>query len=60
MNLVKAFWSVIIGLIAFIVALWIISIVDGTMQYGHLLAVLIGLAVGVAVYFRSPWWNRTV
>lgn len=52
MNLL---YAVVAGLIAFILALWVISLVAAGMAYGHLLAVLIGVLVGLGVYFRGPW-----
>jgi hypothetical protein len=57
MNLL---YAVVAGLIAFILALWVISLVAAGMAYGHLLAVLIGVIVALGVYFRGPWRSGPV
>lgn len=49
-------WSIIVGLIVFVVAQWVLILV-GFGPGSHLLAVLLGIAAALLTYFRAPW-NR--
>lgn len=46
--------AIVSGVIAFIVSVWLLGVVAPTFVYNHLLAVLIGVAVGIGVY-RGNW-----
>lgn len=58
----RAFLAVVVGLIGWIVALFVISLVGGEqpVPHGGLLAVLIGILVGVGWYLRGWYPNRTL
>jgi uncharacterized membrane protein YeaQ/YmgE (transglycosylase-associated protein family) len=51
----RILWAIVVGLIAFIIAQWLITLVAAGLPDGHLLAVLIGLAAGIAHYYYGNW-----